>query len=185
MRHDHERWIRGLRAGDGAVFDEIHSAHAARLYGFLRRMTGRADVADDLLQDTFLSLARAAPTLRDDTDVGAYLFTIARNAYRTHRRWSLLDLARWFAAPHAETADPRFEERLDACEATRRLERELGALPDDQREAVLLVCVEGMSCDDAAAIVGVPAATLRKRLSRARAALDGALGPLRLRRGTT
>ncbi|MCC6649325.1 MAG: RNA polymerase sigma factor, partial [Polyangiaceae bacterium] len=167
MRDEHERWVKGLRDGDGAVFDEIHARHAGRLYGFLRRMTGRADVADDLLQDTFLSLARAAPTLRDDTDVGAYLFTIARNAYRSHRRWSLLDVARWFAAPHPDTTDPRYEERMDATAATRRLERELAALADDQREAVLLVCVEGMSCDDAAAIAGVPAATLRKRLSRA------------------
>ncbi len=166
------------------MFDEVHARHAPRLYGFLRRMTGRADVADDLLQDAFVSFARAAPTLREDTDVGAYLFTIARNAYRSHRRWALLDVARWFSAPHPEVCDPRFEERADATEAARRLERELGALPDEQREALLLVTVDGMSCEQAARIVGVSAAALRKRVSRARAALGDALGELALGRAT-
>lgn len=185
MRRHDARWVAGLRAGDTGTFDEIHACYAPRLYGFLRRMTGRADVADDLLQDSFVSFARAAPSLRDDTDVGAYLFTIARNAYRSHRRWALLDLARWLSTPHHDACDPRFEARADASEAARRLERELAALPEDQREALLLVSVDGMTCEEAAKVAGVSAAALRKRVSRARAALGDALGELAVGRGAS
>ena len=167
--------VAGLRAGRPRAFDEAYARYAAGIHGFLRRMSGRADVADDLLQDTFLALARGAPGLREDTDLAAFLYTVARNAFRSHRRWSLLDVGRFLSADRHEAADPRIEERIAATEDARRLEQAIERLPDDQREVLLLVTGEGLSCERVGAILQIPGATVRKRLSRARAALDAAL----------
>src|ERR1700722_1447823 len=62
-------------------FDLAYAAYGARVHAFLLRLSGRSDVADDLLQHTFLRLAERGPELRADSDLRAWLFTVARNAY--------------------------------------------------------------------------------------------------------
>lgn len=58
------------------------------------RLSGRRDTAEDLAQETWIKLAKAAPGLREDTTLGPLLFMIARNAFMSHRRWAMLDLSR-------------------------------------------------------------------------------------------
>ena len=92
--------VRALRNGDAAAFDAAYALYHRRIYDFLYRLSGRRDLAEDLFQETFIKLARHATTLREDTELGAWLFTVARNAYRSHRRW-VLDLWIWCAAGRA------------------------------------------------------------------------------------
>ena len=104
--HEGERAIvEGLRRGDRAAFDAAYALHRARIYGFLLRLSGRRDVADDLFQEVWTKLAQHAPRLREDTVLSAWLFTVARNAHTSHRRWNMLDLSRLVAlgdeAPYA------------------------------------------------------------------------------------
>lgn len=171
--------VDGLRRGDAAAFDAIYDAYRVRIFGFLVRLTKNRALAEDLLQETFLRLARSAPDLDADTNVRAWLFRVARNLVIDHQRWALLDFDRLFELslwPRAVTdaaATP-----LDLAEASEtglRLEHALGELSAEHREVLLLVSVEGMEPAEAAEVLGIPGATLRKRLSRARERLQDML----------
>ena len=83
---DRRELLDGLRRGDAAAFDRVYARYRDRIYRFLRRLTGGdRPLADDLFQETFLKLARHAFRLRDDTDLAAWLYTVARNEYRALR----------------------------------------------------------------------------------------------------
>lgn len=168
-----------LRRGEQGAFDEVYAAYRARLYAFLLRLCDRRDVADDLFQETFTKLAIHAGELRDDSDLAAWLFTVARNAYRSHRRWAILDLSRFvFGSEPLEHAEAQGADPEVAAASTRtmqHLERALGTLTPAAREALLLVAIEGFEQERAAAIVGVSYAAFRQRLTRARADLAAAL----------
>lgn len=166
-----------LRAGDRAAFAVVYETYRARLYAFLLRLSGDAQVASDLAQETWLRLAASAGGLAPDTDAGAWLFTVARNLHRSQRRWTLLDRDRLAAlglmAPRALTATPLEEAARD--QLTRRLERALIALPVSLREVVLLICVEGFAAPEVAGMLRIEPAAVRQRLSRGRALLRAAL----------
>jgi RNA polymerase sigma-70 factor (ECF subfamily) len=171
--------VDGLRRGDAAAFQEIYSMYRPRIFGFLGRLARDPALAEDLLQETFLRLARAAPDLATDTKLAAWLFTVARNLFFSQRRWALLDVARvaelrlWSALRGDE---PSPFTLAAGTETERRLEAAVAALPLVQREVLLLVAVEGMSPTEAAGVLGVEPAAARKRLERARATLLAYLG---------
>ena len=173
--------IDGLRRGDRAAFATAYDRYRARIHGFLLRLSGRRDVAEDLFQEVWLKLARSAPRLREDTDLAAWLFTVARNEHVSYRRWSMLDVSRLVAlgdegsyASHERAPDAL----TDDARAMHRLERALAALPAASREVLLLVGVEGFDQEQAAAMLGVRYDALRQRLARARAQLAVALEKL-------
>jgi RNA polymerase sigma-70 factor (ECF subfamily) len=163
-----------LRTGDPGAFDAVHRAFNARLYNFLVRLSNRRDVAEDLLEDTWLRLVKHARRLRPDTRLGPWLFTVARHVHANYRRSRLLEdshaaglLGLW---PNARPG-PSPLEAVEANETGRRLAAALASLPLAYREALLLVAVEGLRHSDAAEICGVTAETMRQRLSRARVLL--------------
>jgi RNA polymerase sigma-70 factor (ECF subfamily) len=162
----------GLRRGEPAALGRVYEKYRARVYGFLLRLSGRRDVADDLLHETWIKLARAAPALREDTVLVSWLFTVARNEFISYRRWSVLDVTRLlaFGAQQPE-ADLGPEARSEAAARLACLERALLDLKAASREVLLLVAVEGIDQEVVAAILGVSYAALRQRLSRARAEL--------------
>ncbi|HEY8075967.1 MAG TPA: RNA polymerase sigma factor [Labilithrix sp.] len=171
---DEHALVDGLRRGDGAAFDRVYSAYNARIYAFLLRLSGRRDTAEDLAQETWMKLAKAAPTLREDTTLAALLFTIARNAFLSHRRWAMLDLSRLVVVGLETVAiagGDAPDEAHERSRAMKLLERALGELPVASREVLLLVGVEGLEQEEVARVLGVSYDALRKRLSRARAEL--------------
>ena len=177
------RVVEGLRRGEAAAFDEAWDGWRARVFGYLARMAGRRDLAEDLLQETFLRLAARATTLREDTRLGPWLFTVAHNLYVSHTRSTLLDAERLDALAledPGKVVSP-YEEAA-ASELGRRLERALLALPPSYREAVLLVAVAGMEPSDAAEVVGITPEAFRQRLSRGRGMIEDALADERERR---
>jgi len=178
---DHETGIRlvaGLKAGDASAFEAVHSAFNARLFSFLLRLSRRRDVAEDLLEETWLRLVSHCHRLRPDTQLAPWLFTVARNLYISYQRARAFEdsqsaglIGLW---PSGQMRQSPFEETA-ANETERRLEAAISALPSMYREVVLLVGVEGFRPIEAAAICGVTPETLRQRLSRARAQLAGQL----------
>jgi RNA polymerase sigma-70 factor (ECF subfamily) len=169
--------VERLRAGEAQAFDAAYAEYHRRIYAFLFRLAGRRDLAEDLFQETWMKLARSATTLAEDTDLGAWLYTVARNAYRSHRRWVLIDLDRKRQQIEAaEKSDaPSVEGRADARRELLDLERANAKLPDAEREVLLLVTVEGIEQERAAQILGIGYDALRQRLSRARAKLSAHL----------
>lgn len=169
-----------LKAGDAAAFDEVYAEYHERVYGFIVRMVRRPDIAEDMLQETWLRLARHAPRLREDTELGAWLFTVARNLCRSYHRWRVLDSERLYEmtlARYRSSPSSPFENAA-ANQLEQRLEWALGKLSPRYREVVLLVIIERMTPTEAAAVLGVKPETLRQRLARARAMIAKSLGDM-------
>jgi RNA polymerase sigma-70 factor (ECF subfamily) len=163
-----------LRAGDAAAFDAVYERFNTPLFNFLARLSRRRDVAEDLLEETWLRLLARAPDLRGDTRLGPWLFTVARNLYLSYCRSRLVEdshAAGLAGLWPGGTPPPSPYALAAATETERRLEAALAALPVRYREVLLLVGVEGLSPAEASGVCGVSPETLRQRLSRARALL--------------
>ena len=169
--------------GDVAAFNQLYSAHERPVYRFILRSVKLPAVADELLQDTWMSVIRQAPSYSASARFTTWLYTIARSRVidwvRAQRPTeSLDDDDQDHAALHAHlAADARQEplRQLQARELARAMISALEALPFVQREAYLLQAEADMSIDDIAAATGVNAETAKSRLRYARARLRAAL----------
>jgi RNA polymerase sigma-70 factor (ECF subfamily) len=165
------RLVARLKAGDPAAFDAIYEAFRPRLFSFLARLSRRRDVAEDLLEETWLRLVTKAPDLADDSRLGPWLFTVARNLFASWCRHPALHEDRLFDGvlpwPGALPRESPFE-AVARGETERRLEAALARLPPRDREVLLLVGAEELSPSEAAAALGLAAEAVRKRLQRAR-----------------
>jgi len=159
-----------LRQGDTAAFEEAYRRYGSRIYNFLIRLSRDRCLAEDLLQETWLRLARNALLLDEQTNLAAWLFSVARNLFVSHQRWQKITFERlqeWLR--FREPATP-----YDLCAADqteRYLEEALGRLQTANREIILLVCVEGLTPLEAAEVIGISPESARQRLSRARKSL--------------
>jgi RNA polymerase sigma-70 factor (ECF subfamily) len=166
------RLIRRIRADGTAAFDDVHAEFNARLYNFLRRLSGRVDVAEDLLEETWLRFVSSGPAVDPETRLAPWLFTIARNLYvsycrsRCREQSYTSDVLLW---PDEKSPSPL--QTAMSNELQGGIESALAALPAKYRETLLLVGVERMRPSEAAAVCGITADAFRQRLSRARALL--------------
>ncbi|MEQ8347638.1 MAG: sigma-70 family RNA polymerase sigma factor [Sneathiellaceae bacterium] len=154
-------------------------AQIPSLRRYARALTGDATAGDDLVQDCMERALSRLHLLRPDSNLRAWLFTIMRNIWRN-------ELQRRAARPPLHALDDQAEpsvagDQLDRL-ALRDMQAALLALPDEQREVVLLVALEGLRYAEVAAIAGVPIGTVMSRLKRGRdrlAQLTGDSPPLR------
>jgi RNA polymerase sigma-70 factor (ECF subfamily) len=180
MDSAHERsLVIRLREGDTDAFEEVYDAYRPRVFAFLLRMSRSRTIAEDLLDETWLRLVRHARSLKPDTRLGPWLFTVARNLYWSHRRASLVQeasapelLGLWPVPP----AWPSPFDLAVADELERRIDAAVSELPPQYREALLLVAHEDLTPGDGAVICGISPEAFRQRLSRARASLAEKLG---------
>lgn len=163
-----------LKTADATAFDEVHAAFNARLFNFLARLSRHRDVAEDLLEETWLRFVDVLPRLHDDTRLGPLLFTIARNLHISYCRSRAIEdqhapgmIGLW---PSGSLRPSPFEATV-ARETGERLDEALAALPAIYREALLLIAVDELKPAEAAAICGITPEAMRQRLSRARAML--------------
>ncbi len=172
-------WVEGLRAGHVRVFDAVYAHFAPRVYAHLVNLTGRPALAEDLCQATWMRVARSSPGLEPGSRLAPWIFTIARNCWRSERRAAWLSGARLAEWTRQVLFDPQTVDTphalLERDEAAQHVARAFARLPETAREALLLVVVQGLEPTDAAAVVGIAPEAFRQRLSRARAALAGDL----------
>ena len=164
-----------LRERDPAAFEAVHEAFNARLFNFLARLSNSRDVAEDLLEETWLRLVAHAVRLQPDTRLGPWLFTVARNLHVSYRRSRAIEDAGDAEATGLWSTTAPAPSPLEAAEASemqRRIAAAMAALPTIYREALLLVGIEGLSPTEAAAVCGISSPAMRQRLSRARALVD-------------
>jgi RNA polymerase sigma-70 factor (ECF subfamily) len=136
------------------------------LRAFAISLSGDVDRADDLVQDTLVRALANVHRFEPGTNLNAWLFTILRNLfhseYRTRRR-EVEDADGSYAATLRTAPDQHAHLDFEDLRAA------LAKLPQDQREALLLVGAQGFAYDDAAAICGCGAVgTIKSRVNRAR-----------------
>ena len=148
----------------------------------LRLARGRGEMAEDLVQETYLRAYRAWEGFRPGTNAKSWLFTICRNVFlRTleQRKIRPDSLAQPLGddvdslvdpAPHADPAARYFDSVIDET-----VVRELDRLPDDFREVVVMRDLHDLSYAEIAEALSIPVGTVRSRLHRGRATLQRAL----------
>ncbi|MEO6711803.1 MAG: RNA polymerase sigma factor SigM [Mycobacteriales bacterium] len=165
-------------SGDAAAFGVLVARHRDRAWAVALRTLGDASEAEDAVQDAFLSAYRQAERFRGDAQFSTWLHRIVVNACLDRmRRRRVRPVVPYDADALAAIADPRDDiaQRETVVEVTDALAR----LSDDQRIAIILVDLHGLSVDEAAAVLDVPAGTVKSRCHRGRAQLAVLLGHLR------
>ncbi len=151
--------------------DEL-AALLPRLRRFARSLTQQRDDADDLVQVAVERALRAADQWQPGTRLDSWMFKIMQNAWfdelRGRRRRDAVLLPEEAGEFVGHDPGAARDEALALCAAMARL-------PEQQRSALMLVAVEGLSYDEAAAALQVPVGTLTSRLARGRAALQALL----------
>jgi len=178
--------LEAVRARDPEALGALFEAYFDRVYALVRRLVSDPTLAEDVTQEVFLKVHRAAHRIDPERDPGPWLMTIAYNAcrdvwrssaYRLAARSSAIDSPEGMALSRG-TNDPEHDSL--AGERERIVQEAIAALPEPLRATVLLHDYEGLGHEEIAAILGVEHAAARKRYSRALAALakslEGKLG---------
>jgi RNA polymerase sigma-70 factor, ECF subfamily len=184
-------WPRVERAGPEEirqVFHLILDAHYRRTYSFIYRMVRSEQDAADLTQETFIRVYKGLPRLREGAAASAWVRRIATNLCLDHIRKrnaappiSSIDahISTESDTPSSfdvvdHTSDP--EQRFAKADSRRILLKAVNSLPDDYRVVIVLHHMEDMRVEEIADSMGVPAGTIKSRLSRARKELKRKLG---------
>ena len=164
---------------DAPRFAEIFDRHAPRIFAFLARRLGRSD-AEDLLGEVFrVAFERRSSYRLDRPDAGPWLYGIAANLVAQMRRRELRHLrararldgqVRAGGGAEGDIADT-VAARLHTDRVLDELVEALAALPDGDRDALLLWAVEELPYAEIAEALDVPVGTVRSRISRARGRL--------------
>lgn len=159
--------MRAWAGGDAAAFERLYGRHRTRLYRFLLRQLRDSGLADELFQDVWQKVVAARAGWVADAPFGAWLYRIAHNRLGDH----------WRSARHRPEApgdaDARLaripdhdtpERTLTEFEQRRQLQLALEALPDEQREVLMLRLEEELTLEQIGTITGVGRETVKSRL---------------------
>ncbi|HWQ32208.1 MAG TPA: RNA polymerase sigma factor [Blastocatellia bacterium] len=176
-----EELLRRMLAGDRAAFGQLYERWQSAVYRFTLRMSGSEAVAEDVTQETFLTLMRDGRQYQGRGTFAAYLFTIAHHSVLRHLRRE----RRFVAIEEDENEEQPTAERMIAAddpladltrdETLEAVRQAILALPVHYREVVLLCHLHELSYAEAAEVIGCEIGTVRSRLHRARALLTARL----------
>jgi len=163
-----ESLLARYREGDGKAFEILYTRHRQSLYRFLLGLSGKPELADEVFQETWLSLIRSASQPQGRATFRTWLFQIARNRlidhWRKHgARQPLYDS--YDEQTHAvsdDASDP--EQLLNLSRDSERLESALQSLPADQREVFLLRAHGDLDLAQIAILTETPLETVKSRL---------------------
>lgn len=174
---DEQQQIEAAQAGSLGAFNDLVGAYESRVYNLCYRMLGAAEPAADATQDTFLSAYQALGRFRGGS-FKSWLLRIATNAcydqLRRRQRRPTVSLDQLmddeehpidFPSGDRES-DP--EDRALQNELSLEIQRALRGLPEDQRMALTLADIQGLSYDEIAEITQTSLGTVKSRISRAR-----------------
>ena len=162
-----------IASGDLSSLGTLFDRYAIDVRSFIARLgIGAADV-DDLTQTTFVLVLEAASSFRGPGSGRAWLFGLAANVVRRHRRSfarMATRVAAWALEPRADTT-PTPERASDVRERAALAGRALTRLSAKKREVFVMIVMEDVTAEDAAAALGIPIGTVWTRLHHARRAL--------------
>lgn len=151
-----------FQSGSREAFEELFARYRGPLYGFFRRRLQTAERAEDLIQETFLAVIRAASRYQPRAQVRTYLYGIALKLLATEHR-----------KRHEETLPDSFPDPVldDKPEVALSVRQALEKLGSHEREILMLREYEQLSYEEIAGLLRLPINTVRSRLFRARMAL--------------
>ncbi|HEX5322642.1 MAG TPA: RNA polymerase sigma factor [Capsulimonadaceae bacterium] len=157
--------------GDRQIrFDELYGAHGARIFRLCHRLCRNPTDAEDLAQEVFVAAFRGLPRFAGRASPSTWLYKIALNRWRA---WKGKD--RLNAASLDQSDEPIGPDPTHASLERIAMDRAMAALPAVQREALLLVKGEGLTCREAASVLGLPEGTVKFRVYQAIQKLQSSL----------
>lgn len=185
---EEQELIARVRAGEPAAERALYDAHVDRVYRLSYRIAGDDELARDFTQETFIRAFDRLGTFRGDARFSTWLHAIAMNvaiseyrkrkAMKRDRRTLSLDAPiqgtdNLFVDPAGREVDPG--ERAHQHEFAGRVRAAVQELPEEFRDAVILRDMQGLSYEEVAEVLGVPAGTVRSRIHRGRLLLQQVL----------
>jgi RNA polymerase sigma-70 factor, ECF subfamily len=167
-----ERLMLAFSQGSSEAFTELFHRYKQPIYGFFCRRVSNSANAEELTQETFFALLRAAVRYEPRALFRTYLYAIGFKILRAHRRKAAFRAA--FLGHRNSAPDPS---KRDATESTLWVRRAVEKLNPLDREIVMLREFEQLSYAEIADLLQLPLNTVRSRLSRARTALRDLLEP--------
>jgi RNA polymerase sigma-70 factor (ECF subfamily) len=180
--------VERCQKGDPQAFARLVALHEGMVLNLAGRLLGDREEARDIAQDVFLQVYRTLGRFQGRSTLRTWIYRIVVNQCRNRQRWwrrrrraAACPLETITAADEAQMAAARpgespFES-IDRRERARRMESALRSVSFDHRAVLLLREVEGLSCEEIGATLGLPIGTVKSRLARARDSLRGALAP--------
>ena len=164
-----------IAAADRDSFDTLYRKYHKRIVNFAMRSTNRPDLAEEVASDTLFTVWQKAGSFSGKSKVSTWIFGIAyrkslKSISRTARRESRTP------AGIDDVPEPSVPPSQDAVLHRDHLAAALGALPIDQRTAMILAYVNGYKYEEIAVIVGKPVNTIKTRIRAARAKLHSLYG---------
>ena len=158
-----------------ADFERLYAEHAQPLYGFLAYRTGDSALAEDLLADTFERALRARARFdRRKASEKTWLYAIALNLLRDNVRRRTTEARALERIPHEAAAAP---DELTGVEHRDEIQRALGALSDEEREAIALRFGGDLTVPEIAKVLKQPLPRIEGRVYRSLRKLRDELGP--------
>ena len=176
-----EELISRVRSGDEEAFRLIFEQHAGAVVRFIYGMIGVGDLAEELMQETFVRAYRHRNSLRDDAKLAAWIFGIARNvalnALRSRRAAAGKLTGDDYAEVEAVDTDPAPDERLLTKELDEIIGKSLKTLTEDKRVVFTLKVLQQKSYEEIAEITGHSVPKLKTDLHRAKAEMREMIRP--------
>ena len=175
------RW----QGGDESAFEELVRLHERRVFGLLYRMMGTREEAEDVAQETFLSLHRHGRSFRSEARFSTFVYRVAANAALNRRRslgrgrtrMRRLEL-RQAAGDDLPSAPRCPEDATEGSEMAAQVQRALQQLVPAMRMPLVMYEMEGLSYSEIAESLAVAEGTVKSRIHRARQMLRRELAPL-------
>jgi RNA polymerase sigma-70 factor (ECF subfamily) len=182
---DDDRFIAALRRRDERAFNRLVLTHQDRVYNLCLRLLGSPEEARDVAQEVFVTVFQKIELFRGDSKLSTWLYRVAANhaknriKYLARRHDRSRDCFEDLLSPPSEgrlsASVPRPDQALEGRRAEAFVQRALLLLDPDQREAVVLRDIEGLTYEEVADIVEASLGTVKSRIHRGRARLKDAL----------
>jgi RNA polymerase sigma-70 factor, ECF subfamily len=168
-------WIEAAKKGDIGAFQRIYDQFARKVLNFIYRMVASAEEAEDLTQETFVTVYQKLGSLKDDAKFEPWLFRIARNyVYQNYRRRAPATVSVDIQDEEGHAATELVDERKDPQEAFQAGELErvvhqvISELPEKYREVFILSAIHNLSYQEVADVVGRSLPSVKTDIHRAR-----------------
>ena len=178
MHTDDKELIEAFQAGDEFAFVSLYNRYKSAVYVFCVKMLGNREMAQDVLQETFLRIYENRDRLLNTGSFKAWLFTIARNQclnqLRRVNRQIPLDEEKQAAVNVAETP----VQSMEKSERIEMVNHSLSRLKPDYREVVVLREYQNLSYEEIAAVTRTTVSSVKSKLFKARRKLADMMDPI-------
>jgi len=173
MAASDEELVATVQAGDASAFDELVLRWETKIRGAAYRVLGSEEEAYDVVQEALLKAYRGLPGFKREARFSSWLYQIALNLCRDRLRRrrgrqqvSLDELPEAVASGALGRGGPSALELVESSDLRRRVAAAVAALPDEQREVIVLKEYEGLTFVEIAHVLELPVSTVKTRLYR-------------------